>query len=167
MVKSPLYSLHSWLPKAHVEAPLLGSILLSGVLLKIGGYGLMLILPSSFLIFHFYLYLSLLGGLVCSVLCYRSWDMKSVIAYSSVVHIGVVTIGVLSCLERGYWVATGIIIAHSLVSPMLFGLSHLLYSSTFSRAFVHGLNSPISSSLFLILAVYCGLNLRLPPSLAF
>lgn len=102
MVKTPLYGLHSWLPKAHVEAPLIGSMLLSGVLLKIGSYGFLIMCPCPVLFFRIYLYLSLLGGLLCSLLCYWAWDIKSVIAYSSIIHIGVVTIGVLSGLSRGY-----------------------------------------------------------------
>ena len=167
MVKSPLYCLHSWLPKAHVEAPLLGSMLLSGVLLKIGGYGFIILMPGDTSVFHFYIYLSLLGGLVCSLLSFSAWDMKSVVAYSSILHIGVVTLGTLSGLERGYWVASGMIIAHSLVSPILFSLSYLLYLSTSSRSFVHGLNSPCLSQLSIILALYCGLNFGLPPSLPF
>lgn len=102
MVKTPLYGLHSWLPKAHVEAPLIGSMLLSGILLKIGSYGFLIMCPCPVLFFRIYLYLSLLGGLLCCLLCYWSWDIKSVIAYSSIIHIGVVTIGVLSGLSRGY-----------------------------------------------------------------
>lgn len=167
IVKSPLYGLHSWLPKAHVEAPLLGSMLLSGILLKLGGYGFLLLFPSSGLVFAWFLYLSLLGGLLCCLFCFRAWDLKSVIAYSSVIHIGVVTIGVLSGLQRGYWVSVGIIVAHSLLSPMLFSLSFILYSSTSSRAFVHGLNSPILSFLLSFLAIFCGLNFGLPPSISF
>jgi len=102
MVKSPLYTLHSWLPKAHVEAPLSGSMLLAGVILKLGGYGLLLCSPylqqSSFI----YIYLSLTGGVVCSLICCRCWDMKSLVAYSSVVHMGAVTLGALSGTELGF-----------------------------------------------------------------
>merc|ERR1712142_974555 len=167
MVKSPLYCLHSWLPKAHVEAPLLGSMLLSGVLLKIGGYGFIILMPGDLSIFHFYIFLTLLGGLVCSLLSFSAWDMKSVVAYSSILHIGVVTLGTLSGIERGYWLASGMIIAHALVSPILFSLSYLLYSSTRSRSFVHGLHSPCMPLLIIVLAMYCGMNFGLPPTLSF
>jgi len=102
LVKAPLYTLHSWLPKAHVEAPLVGSILLAGVMLKLGRYGLLLIAPSVYSFSSLFIYLTLLGGIVCSSLCLRSWDSKSLVAYSSVVHMGVVTLGALSGSEFGY-----------------------------------------------------------------
>merc|ERR1712087_102379 len=72
MVKSPLYSLHSWLPKAHVEAPLVGSILLSGVILKLGSYGLLLLAPQLTSTSSIFVYLILIGGVICSTICYRS-----------------------------------------------------------------------------------------------
>ena len=101
MVKSPLFLLHSWLPKAHVEAPLFGSVLLSGVMLKLGGYGFIIFAPflqSQSLLFF---YLTLIGGLLCCIYCFRSWDIKSLVAYSSVIHIGAVTLGTLSHTEFG------------------------------------------------------------------
>jgi len=85
-----------------VEAPLVGSILLAGVILKLGRYGLLVLAPCLSSFSFPYIYFSLLGGIVCSFLCCRSWDMKSLVAYSSVVHIGVVTLGALSGLELGY-----------------------------------------------------------------
>jgi len=85
-----------------VEAPLVGSILLAGVILKLGRYGLLVLAPCLSCFSSLYIYLSLLGGVVCSGLCCRSWDMKSLVAYSSVVHIGVVTLGAFSGLELGY-----------------------------------------------------------------
>jgi len=85
-----------------VEAPLVGSILLAGVMLKLGSYGLLLIAPSLFSLTSLFIYLTLLGGIVCSSLCFRSWDSKSLVAYSSVVHMGVVTLGALSGTELGY-----------------------------------------------------------------
>lgn len=72
MVKSPLYTLHSWLPKAHVEAPLVGSILLSGVILKLGSYGLLLLAPQLTSTSSIFVYLTLSGGVICSTLCYRN-----------------------------------------------------------------------------------------------
>merc|ERR1719187_2902160 len=99
MVKSPMYTLHSWLPKAHVEASLIGSMLLAGVILKLGRYGLLLLAPSLWSNSSFYVYLTLSGGVVCSAICCRNRDMKSLVAYSSVVHIGVVTLGALRGLE--------------------------------------------------------------------
>jgi len=81
---------------------LVGSILLAGVILKLGSYGLLVLALCSTVYSYLFIYLSLLGGIVCSLLCCRSWDMKSLVAYSSVVHMGVVTLGAFSGLEVGY-----------------------------------------------------------------
>jgi len=81
---------------------LVGSILLAGVILKLGRYGLLVLAPCLSRYSNLCIYFSLLGGVVCSALCCRSWDMKSLVAYSSVVHIGVVTLGAFSGLELGY-----------------------------------------------------------------
>jgi len=71
-------------------------------MLKLGRYGLLLISPSLSSFSSLFIYLTLLGGIICSCLCYRSWDNKTLVAYSSVVHIGVVTLGALSGTELGY-----------------------------------------------------------------
>jgi len=167
LVKSPMYTLHSWLPKAHVEAPLIGSILLAGVILKLGSYGLLLLAPYLTCHSSFFIYLTLLGGVVCSAICLRSWDMKSLVAYSSVVHIGVVTLGALSGLEVGFWVACGIVVGHSLLSPLLFALAYELYLVFGSRSFVFGHSSSVSASLLLAIGLCFGLNFGLPPFLNF
>jgi len=72
LVKSPMYTLHSWLPKAHVEAPLIGSILLAGVILKLGSYGLLIAAPFVSPASVLFVYLTLLGGIVCSTICFRN-----------------------------------------------------------------------------------------------
>jgi len=167
MVKSPIYTLHSWLPKAHVEAPLLGSMLLAGVILKLGRYGLLLLAPRLASQSSFFIYLTLSGGIVCSAICCRSWDMKSLVAYSSVVHIGVVTLGALRGLELGFWVAGGILVGHSLLSPLIFSLAYELYLSSGSRSFVYGHTSSVSLTLLLAVSLCSGLNFGLPPFLNF
>lgn len=93
--------------------------------------------------------------------------MKSVVAYSSVVHIGVVTLGALSGLEVGYWVACGIVIGHSLMSPLLFVLAYELYLAFGSRCFIYGHTSSVSASLLLAISLCFGLNFGLPPFLNF
>jgi len=167
MVKSPLYTLHAWLPKAHVEASTIGSMLLAGVILKMGSYGLLLLSPYLGSLTLIYVYLTLVGGVVCSVLCCRAWDMKSLVAYSSVVHMGVVTLGALSGLELGYWVACGMLVGHSLLSPLLFILASELYLARGSRSFVYGHSSSCSSSFLLCLSLCSGLSFGLPPFLNF
>jgi len=167
MVKSPLYSLHSWLPKAHVEAPLIGSILLSGVILKLGSYGLLLLAPQLTSSASVFIYLTLSGGVICSTICFRNWDMKSLVAYSSIVHIGVITLGALSGLEVGFWVACGILVGHTLLSPLLFLLAFELYLSSGSRSFICGHNSSVCVGLLLALSLCAGLNFGLPPFLNF
>jgi len=103
LVKFPMFMVHMWLPKAHVEAPVSGSIILAGVLLKLGGYGLRRV--SIFLdkpwIQIVLFSLILLGGGLLGVLCLAQSDIKVVIAYSSVVHISLVIIGFLSLLPIG------------------------------------------------------------------
>jgi len=167
MVKSPMYSLHSWLPKAHVEASLIGSMLLAGVILKLGRYGLLLLSPNLVGQSSLFVYLTLSGGVVCSAICCRNWDMKSLVAYSSVVHIGVVTLGAIRGLELGFWVAGGILVGHSLLSPVIFSLAFELYLSRGRRSFVHGHTSSVSMSLLLAIGLCSGLNFGLPPFLNF
>jgi len=167
MVKSPLYVLHNWLPKAHVEAPIIGSVLLSGIMLKLGGYGFLILssyFNSSFCCFK---YLSLTGSVICSLCCFRHHDIKSVVAYSSVVHMGAVTIGAISGSESGLWVSVAIIISHTLVSPYLFLLAHELYLCSFSRSFLHAFTYSIGTHSLLLLRVFWGLNFGVPPSLPF
>jgi len=150
-----------------VEAPLIGSILLAGVILKLGSYGLLLLAPYLSSQSSLFVYLTLLGGVICTGLCFRSWDMKTLVAYSSVVHIGVVTLGALSGLEVGFWVACGIVVGHSLLSPLLFLLAYELYLSLGSRNFVIGHFCSVSGSLLLAISLCFGLNFGLPPFLNF
>lgn len=167
IVKAPLYTLHSWLPKAHVEAPLVGSMLLAGVMLKLGGYGLLILRPRLCWHSSLYLYLSLTGGVVCSSICYRYWDMKSLVAYSSIVHIGVVTVSALCGSDLGLHVALFILVSHSFLSPLLFLLAFELYLRTGSRNFIFGHCCTIPVSLLFVLCLCSGINFGLPPFISF
>lgn len=111
--------------------------------------------------------MSLTGGLVCSIICFRSWDIKTLVAYSSVVHIGVVTLGLFTGLEVGYYSALGMIIGHSLISPLMFSVAYILYCSKSSRSFSEAFISSLNAFILLFLAVITAINSSLPPFLNF
>lgn len=136
-VKIPMYLVHLWLPKAHVEAPVSGSIILAGVILKLGGYGMIRVLPVFIKInikFRFYIIsLRLLGGVLVSLICLRQSDIKSLIAYSSVAHIRIVLRGILTLNYWGISGSLGIMIAHGLCSSGLFCLVNITYERLIRR----------------------------------
>nr|AHN95898.1 NADH dehydrogenase subunit 4 [Ixobrychus flavicollis] len=137
MVKAPLYGLHLWLPKAHVEAPIAGSMLLAALLLKLGGYGIMRVTiltgPISNHLHYPFLALALWGALMTSSICLRQTDLKSLIAYSSVSHMGLV---IAASMIQTHWSFSGamiLMISHGLTSSMLFCLANTNYERTHSR----------------------------------
>jgi len=136
LVKFPIYGVHQWLPKAHVEAPVRGSIVLAGILLKLGGYGLIrlgYIFRAVNPVFIFIM-LSLLGGGLLAVVCCGVRDLKVIIAYSSVVHIAFIIVGILSTIMWGVVGAVIIIIAHGLCSSGIFSNANILYERRHSRS---------------------------------
>ena len=136
-VKMSIFPLHGWLPLAHVEAPSPISILLSGILLKMGAYGIILatvMLPEAAKNMQVVLVaLALIGITYGGLLAWRQSDMKKMIAYSSVAHMGVVLLGISTLNENGFTGAIYQMIAHGLVAGALFMLIGLLYERTHTR----------------------------------
>nr|YP_913337.1 NADH dehydrogenase subunit 4 [Tinca tinca]QPF96678.1 NADH dehydrogenase subunit 4 [Tinca tinca]QWE36574.1 NADH dehydrogenase subunit 4 [Tinca tinca]BAF41398.1 NADH dehydrogenase subunit 4 [Tinca tinca] len=140
LVKMPLYGVHLWLPKAHVEAPVAGSMVLAAVLLKLGGYGMMRMMimldPLSKELAYPFIILALWGIIMTGSICLRQTDLKSLIAYSSVSHMGLVAGGILIQTPWGFSGAIILMIAHGLVSSMLFCLANTAYERTHSRTMI-------------------------------
>nr|ALO76527.1 NADH deshydrogenase subunit 4 [Scydmaeninae sp. 840218] len=170
LVKIPMYILHLWLPKAHVEAPVFGSMLLAGVLLKLGAYGLIrasVMFINEFMTMNYLLIsISLLGGVMVSLICMRQNDMKSLVAYSSVIHMGLLLSGVVSMTFFGFMGSLIMMISHGLCSSGLFCLINIFYERFFSRSlFINKGMINLFPSLSLWWFLFSVINMSAPPSL--
>nr|QCC70791.1 NADH dehydrogenase subunit 4 [Coryphaena equiselis]WNH38476.1 NADH dehydrogenase subunit 4 [Coryphaena equiselis]BAN83135.1 NADH dehydrogenase subunit 4 [Coryphaena equiselis] len=139
-VKLPLYGVHLWLPKAHVEAPVAGSMILAAVLLKLGGYGMIrmtcLLEPMTPQMSYPFIILALWGTIMTGLICLRQTDLKLLIAYSSVSHMGLVAGGILTQSVWGFSGALALMIAHGLTSSALFCLANTIYERTHTRTMI-------------------------------
>jgi NADH-quinone oxidoreductase subunit M len=137
-VKVPMWPFHTWLPDAHVEAPTAGSVLLAGVLLKLGGYGFLRfslpMLPDASAYFAPFVFaLSAVAIIYTSLVALMQTDMKKLIAYSSVAHMGIVTIGIFTPNAVGVTGSIVQMLSHGFVSGALFMLVGVIYDRIHSR----------------------------------
>ena len=133
-VKLPMWPVHTWLPDAHVQAPTAGSVLLAGILLKMGGYGFLPMFPDASQLFQPMMFaLAVIAIVYTSLVAWRQTDMKKLIAYSSVAHMGFVTLGVFAFNEAGVQGAIFQMLSHGLISAALFLIVGVVYDRMHTR----------------------------------
>lgn len=170
LVKVPMFFVHLWLPKAHVEAPLAGSMILAAILLKLGIYGIyrfkMFFIIELINLGYLLIVISVLGGMIVGFICLFQTDIKSLIAYSSVCHIGIILGGIMNW---NFWSSYGrllLILGHGLCSSGLFCLGNILYERFFTRRIIllKGLGKifPNLSIWWFLLSI---VNISAPPSI--
>merc|ERR1711991_597260 len=137
-VKLPMWPFHTWLPDAHVQAPTGGSVVLAAILLKMGGYGFLRfslpMFPDASLIFQNFIFsISVIAIIYTSLVALMQKDIKKLIAYSSVAHMGFVTLGIFSMNQQGIDGAIFQMISHGIISAALFLLVGVIYDRMHTR----------------------------------
>ncbi|NOG71160.1 NADH-quinone oxidoreductase subunit M [Roseicella sp. DB1501] len=167
-VKVPMWPVHTWLPDAHVEAPTAGSVILAGVLLKMGAYGFLRfslpLLPEASAEFAPLIFvLSVVAVVYTSLVALAQEDMKKLIAYSSVAHMGIVTIGIFTFNQQGLSGALFTMLAHGVVSGALFLCVGVLYDRVHSREILrYGGVAQIMPSYAMVFMLFTMASIGLP-----
>nr|YP_009434640.1 NADH dehydrogenase subunit 4 [Dolichovespula panda]ATF28547.1 NADH dehydrogenase subunit 4 [Dolichovespula panda] len=170
IVKLPMFIFHIWLPKAHVEAPVYGSMILAGVLLKLGGYGMFRMIKIFFNNMMNWsvlmIMLGMVGSIFLSLVCLIQVDMKMLVAYSSVVHMGLMISGMCTMSKIGLVGGLMMMISHGLCSSGMFYLVNINYERFGSRLIYLNKGSlSIYPTLSLFWFLFCSSNLSAPVSL--
>lgn len=172
-VKIPMIPFHIWLPEAHAEAPTNGSVILAGVLLKLGGYGflrfsLSLFPQASIYFTPFIFVLSIIAIIYGSVTTLRQIDFKKIIAYSSISHMGFVTLGIFSLNLQGIEGSIALMLSHGLVSSALFICVGILYDRYKTRIVKYYNGLTTTMPIFVVLfAFFSFANIGFPGTSSF